>query len=164
MLAISCLHVSSPSANARYLKCWLSRAYTFPRPRRLHLNRSVGFLVHTRFLASSESAFRRKRITFFLCSSLCCSYFKTGFEQELVSERSERGFTSFQWFFAVFFRVLYLFADVLLFQHPCLRGLVVASKEHTLSMVSLCDPTLLFMSRPRRRGEFGVDLRDLNNV
>jgi hypothetical protein len=55
-------------------------------------------------------------------------------------------------------------ADVLLFEHPCIRGLVVVSKEHALSTVSLCDPTLLRMSRPRRRGEFGVDLRDLNNV
>ena len=55
-------------------------------------------------------------------------------------------------------------ADVLLFEHPSIRGLMVASKEHALSTVSLCDPTLLRMSRPRRRGEFGVELRDLNNV
>ena len=70
VLAFSCIHVSSPRANARNLNdcipmhtCvlvlanarnikWLpSCAFT-----RMHSNDCFGFLVHTRFLASSEYA------------------------------------------------------------------------------------------------------------
>ena len=32
------------------------------------------------------------------------------------------------------------------------------------STVSSGGPTLLFMSRPRRRGEFGFDLRNVNHI
>ena len=91
--------------------------------------------------------------TCLVLASLRRSYLEIGSGQELVSERSERGVISFRWFRAVSFRVPQLSADVLLFQQSCKRCFVISfERPCSFDVFPLRDPTLLFMSRPRRRG------------
>ena len=110
-----------------------------------------------------ESTVRQQPSRFFPFSSLCCSYFKTSSEQGFVSERSDQ-----RDFISMVPRNVF----------PCVLAfcghLNVPKSAHTwcsncfgricFSTVSSGGPTLLFMSRPRRRGEFGFDLRNVNHI